>query len=349
VQPVQPGEQTQQRGLPGRVGAGEEDDVARLDVQVDAGQGREPTHRPVPTVIGAVGRVLVTVGVLILLFVAYELWGTGIYEARAQSDLRSQFKRELAERGPATSATTSPPGTSTATTAPPTTAAPVQLPPVPAEGDPVGVIKIDKIGVDKVVVEGTTFPDLRKGSGHYAGSPMPGQVANAAIAGHRTTYGAPFGDLDQLSRGDRISVQTLTGTWNYVLTEDPFAVKPTQTEVLDPTVDRATGQEAATLTLTTCEPKYQATERLIVKAQLTEQTPLPGSSEPRVIAGLSGGTESRLPMYVSGLIAALVGGLWWLLFHRYRRWTTWVAGVIPFLIVLFVFYTYLERVLPNNY
>jgi sortase A len=350
---MQPREQTHQRGPPGPVGAGEEKDLARLDVQVDAGQGREPTHRQVRTVIGAVGRVLVTVGVLVLLFVAYQLWGTGIYEARAQSRLQSQFKRELAERRSATSTTTSQPGTSTATTAPPTTAAPVQLPPAPADGDPVGVIRIDKLGVDKVVVEGTTVPDLRMGPGHYAGSPMPGQVGNAAIAGHRTTYGAPFGDLDQLARGDRISVQTLTGTWVYALTADPFAVQPTQTEVLDPTVDPATGQELATLTLTTCEPKYSATERLVVKAQLTgPQTPLappPGTSRPRVIASLSGATESRLPMYVSGLIAALVGGVWWFLFHRYPRWTTWIAGVLPFLFVLFAFYTYLERVLPNNY
>jgi sortase A len=305
--------------------------------------------RPVRTVIGAVGRVLVTAGVLILLFVAYQLWGTGIYEARAQSDLESQFKHEVAERRGTTS-TTAAGDASTSTSAPTATTTPFEGPPVPAAGDPIGVIRIDKIGLDKVVVEGTTVPDLRKGPGHYSGSPMPGQAGNAAIAGHRTTYGAPFGDLDQLSRGDRISVRTLTGTWVYVLTDDPFAVKPTQTDVLDASVDPATGQEAATLTLTTCEPKYQATERLVVKAQLSEQqTPLPGIGETRVIAGLSGGTESRLPMYLSGLVAALIGALWWLLFHRYPRWTTWIAGAIPFLVVLLGFFTYLERVLPNNY
>jgi sortase A len=303
----------------------------------------------VRTGIGAIGRVLVTGGLLILLFVAYQLWGTGIYEARAQSDLQSQFKRELAHRR-ATTSTTSGSGTPTSTTAPTATTVPLALPPVPGEGDPVGEIRIDKIGVDKVVVEGTTVPDLRKGPGHYTGSPMPGQLGNAAIAGHRTTYGAPFGDLDQLSRGDRISVRTLTGTWSYVLIDDPFAVKPTQTEVLDRTVDPVTGQETATLTLTTCEPKYSATERLVVKARLTEgQTPLPGTGQTRVIAGLSGGTESLLPVYISGLLAAFVGGLWWFLFHRYPRWTTWLVGVMPFLIALFVFYTYLERVLPNNY
>jgi len=304
----------------------------------------------VRTVIGAVGRVLVTVGLLILLFVAYQLWGTGIYEARAQSDLESQFNRDLARQGSQSTTTTSG---ATSTTAPTATTTPAALSPAPADGDPVGVIKIDKIGVDKVVVEGTSVPDLRKGPGHYTGSPLPGQLGNAAIAGHRTTYGAPFGDLDQLAPNDKISVRTLTGTWDYkVLNDYPIAVKPNQTEVLDPTTDPATGQPVATLTLTTCEPKYQATERLVVKAQLTSsQTPLPGPARRKLVldAGLSGGGESRAPVLIAGLIAAAVGALWWLLFHRYPLWTTWFAGVIPFLVVLFVFYTYLERVLPNNY
>jgi sortase A len=302
-------------------------------------------------VIGTVGRVLVTVGLLILLFVAYQLWGTGIYEARAQTDLENQFDRELAAREAQTKpTTTTAPGAPTPTTAPPA------LPATPGAGDPVGVIKIDKIGVDKVVVEGTTVPDLRRGPGHYAGSPMPGQVGNAAIAGHRTTYGAPFGDLDRLARGDRISVRTLTGTWEYVVLPDyPIAVKPSQTEVLDPTVDPNTGQPVATLTLTTCEPKYQATERLIVKAQLSDtnsMAPLPASGDRTQLVlntGLSGERDSRRPVFLWGLIAALVGGLWWLAFHRHPSWVALVAGAIPFLVVLFVFYTYLERVLPSNY
>jgi sortase A len=284
----------------------------------------------VRTVVGAVGRVLITVGLLILLFVGYQLWGTAIWEARAQSDLEDTFERELARAEPETTTTTTPPPT----------------PVVPPAGDPIGVIRIDKIGVDKVVVEGTTVPDLRQGPGHYEGSPLPGQLGNAAIAGHRTTYGAPFENLDQLSTGDAISVQTVTGTWRYELTEDPFSVSPSQVEVLDPV------PEQATLTLTTCDPKYSASKRLIVKATLRGQDPLPApDTQPRLVldTGLSGGGESRWPTILWGFIAAVVGGLWWLVFHRYPRWTTWVGGAIPFLVVLFVFYTYLERVLPNNY
>jgi sortase A len=298
----------------------------------------------VRTVIGAIGRVLITVGVLILLFVAYQLWGTGIYEARAQSDLEGKFERELAGSQSQTTSTTA--GSATTTTAPATTTTPAVVS-APAAGDPIGVIKIDKIGVDKVVVEGTAVPDLRKAPGHYEGSPLPGQVGNAAIAGHRTTYGAPFGDIDQLARGDVISVRTLTGTWDYELTLDPFVVSPSQTEVLDPDPGQAT------LTLTTCNPKYSAAERLVVKATLQQQQqPLPAPDvQPELVldTGLSGGSESRAPAILWGLIAAAVGGLWWLVFHRHARWTTWFGGAIPFLAVLFVFYTYLERVLPNNY
>lgn len=295
-------------------------------------RSRQLPSAVVRTAVRATGRVLITVGLLILLFVAYQLWGTAIWEARAQSDLEDQFERELAGREAQTSPTTAP-----------------SAPAVPPAGDPVGVIRIDKIGVDKVVVEGTAVPDLRKGPGHYEGSPLPGQLGNVAIAGHRTTYGAPFGDLDQLVKDDTISVQTVTGTWEYVLTEDPFSVSPSQIEVLDPVPGEAT------LTLTTCDPKYSASKRLIVKARLSgtgNQAPLPApAAQPRLVldTGLSGGSESRTPVFLWGLAAAAVGGLWWLVFHRHPRWTTWFGGVIPFLAVLFVFYTFLERVLPNNY
>jgi sortase A len=311
------------------------------------------------TALGAIGRAFVAAGALILLFVAYQLWGTGIYEARQQDHLKTQFRNEIASRQPASTTTSTTVGrtttggaTTTATTA--TTSAPSE-PPAAADGDPVGIVTIPKLGLEKVVVEGTSVPDLRKGPGHYTGSPIPGQRGNAAIAGHRTTYGAPFGDLDQLARGDSIVVQTLTGKYAYVVTEDPFAVSPNETDVLKPKLDDTTKELLPTLTLTTCNPKYSATERLIVKAELAKdnkQPPLPapmGATRVKLSAGLSGTHESRLPTLLWGVIAAAVGGLWWLVFHRYARWTTWLAGVVPFLASLFVFYTYLERVLPSNY
>jgi sortase A len=295
--------------------------------------------------IGAVGRALVTLGLLILLFVAYQLWGTGIYEAREQSRLKSEFQHALAKATTATTTTTAP---STPTTVPP--------PPQPA-GDAIAVIRIPKLGVEDAVVQGIDVPDLRKGPGHYPLSPLPGQLGNAAIAGHRTTYGAPFNRVDELRKGDVVAITTLAGTYRYKLDRDPFTVKPTQIEVLVPTPDPAQpGRFVATLTLTTCNPKYSAAERLIVKATLDlTRSPPPGPSAPtrgaRSLsgAGLSGAKESRLPTIWWGLAVAAVGALWWLLFHRYRRWTTWFAGGLPFLVVLFFFYAHLERLLPGNY
>jgi hypothetical protein len=112
------------------------------------------------------------------------------------------------------------------------------------------------------------------------------------------------------------------------------------------------------LTLTTCNPKYSAEQRLIIKAQLQlpagqtaplEPTPTPKGQAATSIGGLSGDTSSRHPAILWGLITAIVGLLWWLLFHRHPRWTTWLIGAVPFLVVLFVCYTYVERLLPSNY
>ena len=116
-----------------------------------------------------------------------------------------------------------------------TTLAPPSAP-NPAESDAVGHLVIPKIGVDVFVIQGTDDSDLRKGPGHYPATPFPGQRGNAAIAGHRTTYGAPFGDLDGLEVGDTIQITTLQGSFDYRV-YDTLIVSPTDSEVLeaDPT------------------------------------------------------------------------------------------------------------------
>jgi sortase A len=168
-----------------------------------------------------------------------------------------------------------------------------------------------------------------------------------AIAGHRTTYGAPFGNLDLLEEGDRMFVRTAYGTFTYEVFLANFVVEPTDVQVLDD--DRF---RPAILTLTTCNPKYSAAQRLVVQAELQEE-PLPASdssADPKLTsAGLSGEGSSKLPTLVAGLVAALVGGLWWLMFHRHPSVTNWLLGVLPFGAALFVFYALLERVLPSNY
>jgi sortase A len=211
----------------------------------------------------------------------------------------------------------------------------------------VAQIRIPHIGVDKIVVQGISREDLRKGPGHYPDTPLPGQKGNAAIAGHRTTYGAPFGDLDQVENGDRIFVRTVQGNFTYVVYDARHVVSPTDVSVLDPDPNRP-----GVLTLTTCTPKFSAAQRLVVRAALQED-PLPAPELPKhpkiTEAGLSGEEGSKSPTLISGLIAALIGALWWLIFHRHPRWTTWFLGVVPFAVALFFFYSYLERVLPANY
>jgi sortase A len=126
-------------------------------------------------------------------------------------------------------------------------------------GDSLTRVRIPAIDVDVVVVEGITPSALRAGAGHYPQTPLPCEIGNMAIAGHRTTYGKPFGNLDRLKPGDTIEVTTPIGGCVYQLQKAPYVVPPTDISVLNATPDR-------TLTLTTCHPRGSAAERLIVKA-----------------------------------------------------------------------------------
>lgn len=126
-------------------------------------------------------------------------------------------------------------------------------------GDSLTRIKIPAIDVDVVVVEGTTASALKAGAGHYPTTPLPCEIGNVGIAGHRTTYGRPFHNLDRLKPGDEIVLETPLGSCSYKVDRDPFVVVPSDLSVVDPT-------DTATLTLTTCEPKGSAARRLVVKA-----------------------------------------------------------------------------------
>ena len=216
--------------------------------------------------VGLIGRILIVSGLLMFAFVAYQLWGTGIQTAQAQNDLENQFQELL--QSTSTSASTS---TTTSSIAPTettdgittTSTIPVAPAGVLAEGVPVARLRIAKIDLDWTVVEGVTAGDLKKGPGHFPETPMPGQLGNAAIAGHRTTHGQPFYRLDELQPGDLIEVDTLAGAFIYSVTSSTV-VRPSEYAAVIPTIDPNT----ATLTLATCTPKYSATNRLIVKAML---------------------------------------------------------------------------------
>jgi sortase A len=247
---------------------------------------RPPVAHDLRWFVRLFGKTLIVTGLLMFGFVAYQLWGTGIEFARAQDRAEDQFEELLATAGvpsTATSSTTStvPPTTSTSEPATSTTSGPTTttttsttLPPTTttapfdvaalgiADGDPIARLEIPRIGRDDFVVAGVGREELKKGPGHYPQTPMPGQLGNAAIAGHRTTYGGPFLEIDELEPGDEIIAETPYGRFVYLTTTteivdaDDWQVIAT----IDPT--------AASLTLTSCHPVGTASQRIIVHAEL---------------------------------------------------------------------------------
>ena len=129
-------------------------------------------------------------------------------------------------------------------------------------GDALTRMVIPDLGVDTIVVEGTTLSALEAGSGHYADTALPCERGNAAIAGHRTTYGKPFANIDDLGTGDRIKLVTPVGECTYQVSTEPWITHPADFEVL------AQPRGGSYLTLTTCHPPGSAELRLIVRAEL---------------------------------------------------------------------------------
>ena len=133
----------------------------------------------------------------------------------------------------------------------------------PLPGDAIGQIELPTIDKSAYVVEGTDTDDLRKGPGHYPDTPMPGEHGTVAIAGHRTTHGAPFRNVDQLERGDRIVMQMPYGSFIY---------RVERTQIVEPTalwVTKRVGYDR--LVLSACHPLYSAAQRLIVFARFVRR------------------------------------------------------------------------------
>lgn len=128
-------------------------------------------------------------------------------------------------------------------------------------GEALTRIEIPTLGLDTIVVEGTTLAALQAGAGHYPNTALPCEEGNTAIAGHRTTYGKPFAEIDDLHIGDEITLETPVGRCTYEVKGRPFYIEPTEGDVLQ----QGTG---SILTLTTCHPPGSAAQRLIVQAEL---------------------------------------------------------------------------------
>lgn len=281
------------------------------------------------------GLGLITLGVIVLLFVLYQLLGTNFAEASSQSQLAKQFQQALAgsESAPA-----------------PTPAPRPSLPGRPVSGA-IDHLVIPKIGVDKYVVQGVNESDLQEGPGHYPQTVLPGELGNAAIAGHRTTYGAPFFRLNELAVGDPIEITNAKNQhFTYRVTKFEV-VAPTDVAVLDNTPN------TAELTLTTCNPRFEAITRLVVVARLTGTKPLPAPPRSAVLsspAALTLGTGNPSAWWQVALFAALVVAGWAVVrvvINRTRRWrrvAAYVVGIAVCLVPLWFMFESVGRLLPPN-
>ena len=242
--------------------------------------------------VGNLGKALIATGLLMFGFVAYQLWGTGIETARAQNQLETQFDALLADSTPVEAsdessetapATTIVDAAGQSVTAPDPAGVPAgapAAPPVPVEqqnidtsiedGNALARLEIPRIGRNDIVVAGVATSDLKRGPGHFSDTPLPGQLGNAAIAGHRTTYGAPFFNVDDLVPGDEIIATTLSGRFTYRVTEQRIVASNEYWVVA--TADPA----RATLTLISCHPKYTAQQRIVIFSELvaSESSPV---------------------------------------------------------------------------
>jgi sortase A len=204
------------------------------------------------------GWTFIGMGSFVLYFLVYQLVGTNAVTSRGQSDLRNELQREWA------AAPAAPEGD-------PKKVEPRQV----ARGKALAVIDIPKIQLDnKVLVEGVGRQELRKGPGHVPSTVLPGQDGTFGISGHRTTYGAPFYRLNELAKGDTITVVSREAIYTYTVTRTAI-VRPTDVQVLD-NVKGPDGKPKATITLTTCHPRYSARQRLIVFGDLSFTSPNTG-------------------------------------------------------------------------
>lgn len=259
-------------------------------------------------VLGTVGRALILAGIVVLLFVVFQLWGTDLQESRAQDDLRGDLETRFDDISTQFSAlsiaapATAPPSASGSTDATPAdpdddpviaaggdtdvvlaTPAPDEVDEAlallfPDEGDALAKIEIPSLEVDKVVVRGVAVADLRRGPGHYSQTALPGNPGNASIAGHRTTYGSPFNRIDELVPGDEIVVTSVQGEFVYRVLDptEAYADAPGAIDevgdghiIVHPTATWVLDDFGDDrLTLTACHPKLSSRQRIIVAAEL---------------------------------------------------------------------------------
>ena len=240
----------------------------------DAGT-RSPRARPRrrTSVVGVIGELLITAGVITLLYVVWQLWvGDMIYGAERNAT-GHEISLEWADAYPSTS---EPDGTDPGTEGEPVTADPVILQ-EPGDGERFGVMHIPRFGSDYAVPmaggvsRAITLDPI--GIGHYPGTSMPGEPGNFAVAAHRTTWGKPFNRIAELHVGDAIVIETADGWYTYRFRTLEY-VTPDEVEVLLPVPQELDVPPGTSyITMTSCSPMYSMAERIVAYGVFESFTP----------------------------------------------------------------------------
>lgn len=242
--------------------------------------------------IRTVGELSITLGVVLLLFVVWQLWWTDVEAAQEQQAAVAELRQAWHDPVPASDATPLPaPSLPAVPPADPAAAPPEGEPPVPAapaEGESFALVHIPRfgdgytvpvdegIGLDQVLNRGVL--------GHYPDTALPGQVGNFSVAGHRVTYGRPLHQIAELEPGDAVVVETAQA-WYVYRVRDHQIVSPDRVEVVAPVPNQPDAEPSERLmTLTACHPMYSARERYIVHAALDSWQPR-AAGTPDVLAG----------------------------------------------------------------
>jgi sortase A len=220
-------------------------------------QQKRAFKEKVRVTVRGIGEIFITMGLVLLLFCGYQLVWTDVLSARESDKLLDNFDQQVA-------------------------AAPVvegKIPPLQLEdGKVFAAMYVPRFGQSWVrpILQGTELGDLHKGVGHYDRSAKPGEVGNFAVAGHRTTNGHPFRDIDDLQPGDQIFVETKYAWYTYQVETAGLIVDPSDVYVVQPVPEKGMAGAAPTrklLTMTSCNPPYSAAERIIVHAVQTDVQP----------------------------------------------------------------------------
>jgi sortase A len=230
---------------------------------------RESRMNVARTGVRSLGELLITAGLVLLLFCVYELVWTNIEANHAQGKVSDSLRQEWLRQG----GIKSPNGT-------------IRLSKSDF-GKGFSFLHIPRLGrkFSVPVVQGVSLPDLSRGVGHYPSTAQPGQVGHFAVAGHRATNGQPFADLDRVKVGDSLVVETRASWFTYVVDKVQI-VQPTDVWVIEPVPGKPKQKPTRRLiTLTTCNPRWASTQRLIVFGHLTATEPTSDGRPPALAKG----------------------------------------------------------------